>query len=117
LFIFAKNQRLAAFFSNLRGGPCNDLQKPALHFPRAILISHFRATPGIFPHPVVHLRNLGWFATAWLEARLVSGHALQACRQEQLEGAGFSRCAVTSKVQRLKPFKVVAFGGIAEAMP
>ena len=50
------------------------------------------------------------------EKRFVSGHALQACRQEQLECAGFSRCAVTSKVQGLKPFKVVAFGGIAEAM-
>jgi hypothetical protein len=42
---------------------------------------------------------------------------LQACRKEQIESAGFSRCAVTGKPQRLKPFRIVAFNGIAEAMP
>jgi hypothetical protein len=42
---------------------------------------------------------------------------LQACRQEQIEYAGFSRCAVTGKPWRRKPFIIVPFGGIAEAMP
>jgi hypothetical protein len=30
---------------------------------------------------------------------------------------GFSRCAVTDELRRLKPFGIVAFDGIAEAMP
>jgi len=49
-----------------------------------------------------------------LEARFVSGHAFQACRHWQVECAGFSRCAGTGKPRRLKPFRTVAFGGIAE---
>jgi len=40
---------------------------------------------------------------------------VQACRQEQIECVGFSR-GMTGKPRRLKPFSIVAFGGIAEAM-
>ena len=35
----------------------------------------------------------------------------------QVECAGFSRRAVTGGPGRLKPFRIVAFGGIAKAMP
>ena len=42
---------------------------------------------------------------------------LQACRQAQVEAQAFSRCAVTGKPRRRKPFRIVALAGIAEAMP
>jgi len=32
---------------------------------------------------------------------------------KRVECAGFSRCAATGKPRRLKPFRLVAFGGIA----
>jgi hypothetical protein len=65
---------------------------------------------------ILTIKSLKSVVMVQFEARLVSGHAFRHAAK-QVECAGFSRCAVTSKPRLLKPLRIVAFGGIAEAMP
>jgi hypothetical protein len=50
------------------------------------------------------------------EARLVSGHAFRHAAKRKWSAQALA-AVPTGKPQRLKPFRIIVFDGIAEAMP